>query len=245
MEEENQIYEKLERLKNPEREKKAFFTKEKAKSWLIGILIIVLVLTWSWPYLKGWGEGITGAFAADYSQEQGVERGSYFLGREEAPVKIIIFSDFQCPYCAQFSLGALPQLREEYVKSGKAKLIFKNLPLSFHQMAEPAAQAALCAGKQNKFWEYHDKLFENQGKLNSGYLRELAEELGLDKEEFNACLGSGEMGRQIQADQQAAGQARIRGTPAFLINGELLTGAQPFEEFKKVIEKKLGESEQK
>lgn len=225
------VFGKLETSKKPR-------AKRNIKNWIILILAAALILTWVGPYVKD--INITGAFTADYS-EQGLEDGSYFQGAEDAPVKMILFTDFQCPFCARFSMETLPQIREEYVKTGKVKFVFKNLPLDFHNMAETAAWAAICAGKQGMFWEYHDKIFENQGQLSREYFESLAEELSLDLEDFEICFRDRTVLRQITLDEQAAGGARISGTPAFLIDGELMVGAQPFSAFKEVIDRKLSE----
>jgi len=213
--------------------------KEKIKNWIIGVLTVALLFSWLGPYFSDLD--VTGAFAKDYGEVEGVVEGSYFQGSENAPVEIVSFSDFQCHFCAKFSLETFLQIREEYIKTGKVKFIFRHLPLGFHQMAEPAALAAMCAGKQGKFWEYHDQLFENQGRLNNQYFRTLAEELGLDVVEFNSCLNSKEDLQQIRLDLQAARESGISGTPSFLVNGEKLVGALSFSEFKEVIEGKLGE----
>lgn len=212
-------------------------SKEKIKTCLIIILFLALLLTWSWPYLKE--INLTSAFVTDYLEKEGIEGGSYFQGKEDAPVKIIVFSDFQCPYCAKFSQDALPQIREEYIKTGKVKLVFKHLPLAFHSLAEPAALASLCAGKQGKFWDYHDQLFANQGQLNPRYFEVLAQELGLDLKDFQNCLLNKEFLPQLTLDKKAAAEARLSGTPSFLINGERQIGALPFSQFKEIIERKL------
>ncbi len=227
---------KIEILGNPHVSKKK--TKDKAKNWAILILAAALILTWIGPYVKD--ISITGAFTADYNV-QGFEDGSYFQGAEDSPVKMIMFTEFQCPFSGRFATDTLPQLREEYIETGKVKLIMKHLPLDFHNMAESAAWASICAGKQGMFWEYHDKLFENQGQLSREYLESLAEELELDLEDFEICFRDRTVLRQITLDEQAASEARVSGTPSFLINGELMVGAQPFSEFKRVIDGKLGE----
>lgn len=213
----------------------------KIKNYLILVLIAALFITLVGPSIDNKINitgAITGLFVDDYSKIQGLEGGSYFKGNKNAKVTIIEFSDFECPYCKK-GWEVMKEVETAYIKTGKVKLIFKHLPLSFHKNAEPAAIASLCAGKQGKFWDYHDKIFENQGQLSQTYLKTLAGELKLDLTKFNACLRDRTIVQQVQADIAAATKAGVRGTPGFLINGELLSGAQPFSAFKTVIEKKL------
>jgi len=108
-----------------------------------------------------------------------------------------------------------------------------------HSRALPAAEAAQCAGDQGKFWEYHDRLFANQQALQDADLKKHAVDLGLDAEKFNACLESGKHKADIQADMAAGQKAGITGTPAFLVNGRFLSGAQPFESFKAIIDDEI------
>ena len=224
----------VEIFKKEPKKKKSFY-----KQGAIGILIIAVVFVLGWPYLQG---NITGASITgnDYRLETGLEAGSPYMGKKSAPVTIIEFSDFECPYCAKANSDALKKIRDTYVKDGKVKLIFRHLPLSFHANAEIAALASMCAAEQNKFWKYHDKLFENQGKLSLTYYRTLARELKLNTARFNTCLQSSKFKRQIESDKSAAQRVNFRGTPSFLINGERLTGALPISKFKEIIDKKLG-----
>jgi len=213
----------------------------KLKNYLILVLVAALFITWVGPSIDEKTNitgAITGLFVDDYSKTQGVDGGSYYKGNKNAKVTIIEFSDFECPYCSRVQ-PALKQIEDTYIKTGQVKLIFKHLPLSFHKNAEPAAIASQCAGQQGKFWEYHDKLFSNQRSLTALNLKSWASELKLDTTKFNACLRDRKTSQQIQADKAAATKANVRGTPGFLINGEVLSGAQPFSKFKEVIERKL------
>lgn len=160
-------------------------------------------------------------------------------GDEDAPVTIIEFSDFQCPYCAKFYREAYKQILTDYVETGKARIVFKNFPLPFHENAEKAAEAAECANEQGKFWEMHNKLFENQNSLDVQSLKKYAEDISLDTTKFNSCLDSGKFAEQIANDLKVGQENGIQGTPGFLINGRLISGAQPFDNFKKVIEQEL------
>ncbi|MFC1686740.1 DsbA family protein [Nanoarchaeota archaeon] len=232
--------------------RKEFFVPKKinkkrggrAKNYLILILAAALIFTLAKPYIDDAGitGSVTGLFIDDYTNQQGFnEDGSPYLGSNHAPVKIEIFSDFQCPYCTRLAEGAMPSIIENYVKTGKVQLVFKQFPLSFHDQAEGAAMASMCAGKQGKFWEYHDGLFANQDKLSETYFKSLAKELNLDETKFDTCMRSKEFLGQIVLDKQAASEVGIKGTPASVINGEIVTGAQPYNSFKVIIDQKLAE----
>ncbi len=168
--------------------------------------------------------------------------GASVQGSANAKVTIVEFSDFQCPFCARFYEGAYPDIKTNYIDTGKVKLAFKNFPLSFHQYAQKASEAAECAADQGKFWEYHDKLFENQDKLTTTDLKKYAAGLGLDTVKFNACLDGGIKASKVQADFQQGVTAGVRGTPSFVINGKLLVGAQPYDVFKQTIDAELAKA---
>ena len=166
------------------------------------------------------------------------------LGQADAPVVIVEFSDFQCPYCARFAQQTFPQLKREYIDTGKARLVFRDFPLSFHQNAMSAAEAAQCAYEQDAFWEMHDKLFANQREwAGSADAKQVfinyAEELGIDLERFRECLDSERYREEIQGDFKDGVSYGVRGTPTFFINGQKLVGAQPFNAFQQVIEEEL------
>lgn len=187
------------------------------------------------------------------------------VGDASAPVTIIEFSDFQCPYCAVFATQTFPQLKQEYIDTGKVKLVYRDLPLTQigHRNAPKAAEAAECAAEQNKFLEYHDQVFEKQADWStaddpSSLFKDYANELGLD-DEFAACLDGGRRTEEVQKDFADGAQAGINGTPSFLIGrgGKIafdrvptrndpyfylgnqkvgFAGAFPFEEFQKLID---------
>ena len=119
------------------------------------------------------------------------------------------------------------------------RIVFRDYPLNFHPNAQPAAEAAQCANEQGKFWEYHDKLFANQSGLNPENYKKWAAELGLDATRFDECVAAGRYRSDILADFQAGQKVGVSGTPAFFVNGRMLSGAQPFEAFKAVIEEEL------
>ena len=164
-------------------------------------------------------------------------------GDKNAPVTIVEWSDFQCPFCARFYNDAYAQINEQYVKTGKVKIIYRDFPLSFHPEAQKAAEASECAGEQGKFWEMHDKLFENQASLSAANYKAWAVELGLDAGAFNTCLDSGKMAQETQKDMLDGQKAGIRGTPGFLVNGKVVSGAQPFAVFAAIIDEALAASE--
>lgn len=162
------------------------------------------------------------------------------LGEDDAPITIIEFSDFECPFCSRAANGPVKQIIKEYVDTGKAKLVFMNYPLGFHQYAQIAAEASECANEQGKFWQMHDKIFENQPSLNKENLVKWAQEIKLDMNMFNGCLNDNKYAQEVQKDMAVAQSAGVQGTPSFLINGQMIVGAQPFEAFKQVIEEELG-----
>lgn len=159
-------------------------------------------------------------------------------GPKDAPITIVEFSDFQCPFCGR-AASTVDQVLEAY--PGKIQLFFRHFPLDFHKQAPKASEAAMCAGEQNKFWEYHDVLFKNQDKLMPEDLTRHAEGLGLDSAKFNECLNSNKYAATVQKDLEAGKKLGVTGTPAFFINGRMISGAQPIEEFKRVIDTELGE----
>ncbi|MCI5066028.1 thioredoxin domain-containing protein [bacterium] len=157
-------------------------------------------------------------------------------GPKDAPITIVEFSDFQCPYCSRAN-ETVEQIVKNY--KGKVRVAFKNLPLPFHQEAKPAAAAALAAGEQGKFWEMHDALFENQQKLSGEFYTAQAKELGLDVKKFEKDMKSEKIMKQIEEDTKLARENGISGTPGFFVNGVAVKGAQPFPVFKQVIDRWL------
>ena len=159
-------------------------------------------------------------------------------GSPDAPITIIEFSDFQCPFCKRV-LPVLTQLLEQY--AGKVKLAFRDFPLAnIHPQAQKAAEAAHCAGEQGKYWEYHDLLFERQETLPTANLVEYAQGLGLNSQVFRTCLESSKYKAKVERNHADGIKAGITGTPAFFINGRPISGAQPLETFKAIIDEELG-----
>lgn len=162
------------------------------------------------------------------------------LGSANAPVAIVEFSDFQCSFCKKFWRDTLPKLKNNYIEKGQVKFIFRHFAILGNHSVQ-AAQGAECAGEQGKFWEYHDKLFTNQGSLafTDVKLKHYARELGLKSPPFSQCFGSGKFVRKIEGEASVAAILGVRGTPAFFVNGRLLVGAQPFEVFSAAISEEL------
>lgn len=158
-------------------------------------------------------------------------------GKPDAPVTIVEFADFQCPFC-QRTEATLKTLLAKY--DGRVKLAYLDFPLTeIHSQAEKAAEAARCAGVQGKFWDYHDTLFADQSKLDEANLIARAQNLHLDDAAFRTCLSSGKFRHDIEVDRGEGSKAGVSGTPAYFINGVLLSGAQPQAEFEKVIDTEL------
>ncbi len=175
--------------------------------------------------------------SGDYSDDDA------FLGDPNAPVTIVEFSDFQCPYCERFFDDTFEQIKEAYIDTGKVKFVYRDYPLSSHEGAYPAALAAECAGDQDSYFEMHDAIFENQSVLSGDSVNEelatLAKNIDLNMNEFEECYESDKYKDEIFADMADGQKAGITGTPGFIINGQILSGAQPFENFKTIIEREL------
>ncbi|MGD2077798.1 MAG: thioredoxin domain-containing protein [Chloroflexota bacterium] len=178
-----------------------------------------------------------------------VEIGDAFVyGDPDAPITIVEFTDFQCPYCVRHFQQTYPRIVEEYVESGIVQYVFKDFPLnSIHPQAAEAAQAARCAGEQEAFLEMHDTLFQRQvqwsGQNPADVFVGFADELGLDAADFEECLISGKYEEAVNADLSQGIQLGVTGTPAFFINGYAVSGAQPYELFQQAIESILAEQE--
>lgn len=165
------------------------------------------------------------------------------LGEADAPVTIVEWSDFQCPFCERFFQTVEPRIRDEYVKTGKARFAYRDFAF-LGQESLWAANAARCANEQGKFWEYHDLLFarqagENEGAFNKDKLKGFARELKLDTAKFNSCLDSDKYTDAIEADIAAGRLAGVQGTPSTFINGIQVSGAQPWTNFQQLIEQEL------
>ena len=173
-------------------------------------------------------------------------------GNPDAPITIVEFSDFQCPFCARFHSTTLPQLEANYIDSGKVKFVYRDFPIqSIHPNAVPAALASECADEQGMFWEYHDLVFENQkkwqglsGRIVVDTFEQYALELGLNTSDFNTCFEPGKYADEVKKDFQEGISYGITGTPGFFIgNDELgyvkIIGAQPYPVFEELIESQI------
>ena len=167
---------------------------------------------------------------------------AYFKGDKNAPVEIIEFSDFQCPFCKRFYDQTFDQIMKTYVDTGKAVFAYKHLPLGFHENAQKAGEAAECAGKiggSDMFWGMHDKIFENQQAITPQDLKKYAGELGLNQKNFDTCLDNDETAAKVQTHSAEASKLGVTGTPTFFINGKKIVGAQPYQAFEVAIEAEL------
>ncbi len=160
-------------------------------------------------------------------------------GPANAKVTIVEFSDFQCPFCERFYTDAYKQIKSQYVNTGKARFAFAHFPLSFHPNARPAANACECAGEQGKFFEYHNKIFENQASLSDASYKQWAQDLGLNTTQFNSCYDSKKYDTVIGNELDLGQRIGVSGTPSVFVNGKLLVGAQPFSTFKTEIDAAL------
>ena len=157
-------------------------------------------------------------------------------GPADAWVTIVEVSDFQCPFCGR-AVGTIKEIEQNY--KDDVRVVFKHNPLPFHNRALPSALAAECAHEQNKFWEMHDKLFDNQRAQEDANLETYAKDIKLNVDKFKSCMKDQKDKKRIEEDQQMATRLGARGTPAFFINGRFLSGAQPFPAFKTIIDEEL------
>ncbi|NCO11389.1 hypothetical protein CO038_01740 [Candidatus Pacearchaeota archaeon CG_4_9_14_0_2_um_filter_39_13] len=173
-----------------------------------------------------------------------IPEDAHVKGQPNAPVTIVEFSDFECPFCAIFYSDTLGLIEQNYIDAGKVKLVYMHFPLGFHEKAQGAAEASECAGEQGKFWEMHDKMFENQASLGESSYILWATEIGLDVNDFSACVDSGKYAAKVNSELQYGGQIGVSGTPGFFIGNEAdgfvkVEGALPYANFEQIIEKEL------
>lgn len=177
--------------------------------------------------------------------------GAPTLGSKSAPITIIEYSDYQCPFCRKFWQDTLPNIKKDYIDAGKVKFVYKDFPLGFHPGAIPYAEASRCVkekGGDETYWKMHDKIFEEQNKLDGGSvsstieyvgdetLKKWAKDLGYD---IGKCLDEGKYKSAVQKDLAEGSSAGVQGTPGFFINGRALSGAQPYSVFKQAIDAEL------
>jgi len=157
-------------------------------------------------------------------------------GPEDAPIQLVVFTDFECPFCKR-GADTVNEVFQAY--PGKIQIIFRDFPLNFHKNAKPAANAARCANDQGEFWNYYALLFKNQGKLDGESLIKYAAGLGLDMKAFEGCVDSNKYGTVIESELAAGRALGVSGTPAHFVNGLPLSGAVPLESFKEMIDEEL------
>lgn len=218
------------------------FTINKDNMWKI--LTVVLAIALVWMYVSDDGSAPAPTPTGDQPSAPSPSAevtadDDPVKGDPDAQVTIIEFSDFECPFCKRFYDNTLSQLEEEYIETGKAKLVYRDFPLSIHPDAQKAAEAAECAEDQGMFWEYHDMLFENQQALDTASLKSYANTLGLDTAEFDSCLDSGKHAQEVKDDFNDGRAAGVSGTPTFFINGQKIVGAQPIDAFRQIIDAEL------
>lgn len=160
------------------------------------------------------------------------------FGPDSAPVTIVEFSDFQCPFCSR-GAESVTQIKKKY--GNKVRVAFRHFPLPMHPEARPASEASMCVHEQNKdkFWPYHDLLFKNQNKLDNESLEKYAKDVGVNMEKFKECFGSKRYAQQVQDDLSYGEKLGVRSTPTFFINGQLVAGALPIESFSEIIDEEL------
>ncbi|MEP6895074.1 MAG: thioredoxin domain-containing protein [Chloroflexota bacterium] len=225
-----------------------FFSALSVLTFFAGIFIGYVI--WGTGLIKGVGSGSGNASLANgpvveapasaqpqYTRYKIPSDGFYSIGPADAPITIVEFSDYQCPFCRRWHQQVYEPLLAAY--PGKIKLVYRNLPLtSIHPDAQAAAEAAMCAGEQNVYWQYHDKLFSGE-VLGSGAYKQYAQELNLNMTSFDTCLSDHKYQAAIKTDSDFALKLGISSTPTFFINGLALIGAQPLDVFKQVIDKEL------
>lgn len=178
-----------------------------------------------------------------------LEKDRPAMGADDAPLTVVEFTDYQCPFCRRFTQTTFPLLKRDYIDTGKVRWVVRDLPLAFHKNARKAGQSVHCANEQGKFWEMRDMLFKNS-KLEDSDLRNYAEQVGLDVTAFDSCLASDRYMNEMDKDSAEAKRVGITGTPSFVIgkpkgdklSGKLVIGAQPLKTFATTIDGELGQT---
>jgi protein-disulfide isomerase len=179
--------------------------------------------------------------------QMSIGNGWYAIGRVDAPVTLVEFADYQCPYCKRFHTDAYAELKKNYIDTGKLRFVSRDLPLEFHPFALKAAEAVRCAGDQNKYWELRDSLYANAAPPNEEVIKKSVESLSLDEKGFQACMDSDKYKADVQKDASDAATLQISGMPTFVLaksakdklDGIRMIGAQPFAAFQSAIDRLL------
>jgi len=166
----------------------------------------------------------------------------YVMGRADAPLTLVEFTDLQCPFCRQYATSTFDQIKKNWIDTGKLRYISRDYPLDFHPQAMRAARAARCAGDQGKFWEYHRNLMLVAGDFSDDDLKKRASTLGLDGAKLGECLASGRFDAVVNESALAARSVGVNSTPTFFLHGRMLTGAVPAEELARVVDDELKRS---
>lgn len=232
--------------KTTRRSRREVYPRPVSSKFIIVPLVTFLVgLVFGWLI---WGS--SGTTAANPQQANAPEKryqvgidNNPVEGPDNAPVTIIEFSDYQCPYCIKWYQEVYKQLMGTY--KDKVRFVYRDFPLeSLHPEARPAAEAAGCAGEQGAYWQFHDALFSQKYELGRDSYLKYAADLGLDGTKFSQCLSEQRYSSEVDADIKAASQIGVNSTPTFFINGRILVGAQPFEAFQQYIDQELAATAQ-
>lgn len=231
-------------------EKENIITIKKESLWkystfILAALLIIVLFVWLGDN-DGKDRGTTGRAVGNAPQQLPPPSGAAVtvdddpvLGDKDAPVTIIEFSDYECPFCGRHFRETYPLIKKNYIDTGKVKLVYRDFPLNFHPMAVPAAVAANCVrekGSDSAYWKMHDRIFENQQSLSNENLKKWAQELGYD---IASCFDSGKYKEEVQKDVADGSAAGVQGTPGFFINGQQISGAQPYSVFQQAIDAAL------
>ncbi len=215
------------------------------------IIVAAVLISGSIIYLVGGsknnaGTGGTGQNPSVDDSLKGATSQDVILGDPKAPVTVIVYGDYQCPFCGRFFSTTEQLVRENYVKSGKVKIVARNFQFLGAE-SELAGQAASCAKEQSNFWAYHDAIYnaeikdgkENNGNLNKALFVEIAKNVGLDVNKFTSCYDSGKYADSIKQETQTAAALGVNSTPTIFVNGQIVKGALPYEQFQVLIENAL------
>jgi protein-disulfide isomerase len=172
----------------------------------------------------------------------------YVLGKSDAPLTLVEFTDYQCPFCGRFETTTFPEIKKNYIDTGKVRFILRDLPLDFHPFALKAAQSVHCAGDQGKYWEMKELVFKNQNKIDVDSLAGYAKDLSLNGDTFKSCMADGKHLKEIGDEAKYAASLGITGTPTFVlgkavgdsVEGRVIVGAQPLAAFEAAINEMLG-----
>lgn len=217
----------------------------------VSILLAALIVSGTLFYTRGGGKGIPELAGANIGSQPNqpsqpdlkLNAGDHVLGSKNAKVTVIEYSDFQCPFCRRYWKDSLSQIKKEYIDTGKVRFVYRHYPLEFHPAAMISAKASECADESGKFWEMHDKIFQEQAKSGDGTItyteddiKKWAGEIGLNAVSFSACLDSDKYTKRINDDLASGTQAGVSGTPTVFINNQRIVGAQPYSIFKSAID---------